>query len=71
MDFHKIIHDLSEAARQGHWPLFLGWLGALKYFSKDYNRYDLGDLGDTPGDNILPKEILSSLSSRREIPGRL
>lgn len=71
MDFHKVAHDICNATGHWHLPLFVGFIGSMKQTFKIKAHDDLGDLGDAPGDNILPKEILISLSSRREIPSRL
>ncbi|MCX5704175.1 MAG: hypothetical protein NT066_06785 [Candidatus Omnitrophica bacterium] len=47
-----------------HLPMFVGLIGTLK-IHKENLKETLGDLGEVTGDNILPKEILISLSSRR------
>lgn len=70
MDLHRLAHDIFHTSRQTNVPFFIGLIGSLRFTFKNKDKNDLGDLGDAPGDNILPKEILISLSSRREIPGR-
>lgn len=66
MDLHKLIHHVDEIIRGGylHFSLFAGLFGAIKGSTPDF-KDQTGDLGETPGDNFLPKEILISLSSRR------
>lgn len=71
MDLQKLAHDIFGASGQTHLPFFLGLIAPLKMAFKMKSKDDLGDLGDVPGDNIPPKQILISLSSRREISGRL
>jgi len=63
MDINKIAHEAFETARVWHFPLLLGLVCSIRVMPKD--QYNQGDLGDVPGDNILPKNILISLSSRR------
>ena len=70
MDIHKLAHDIFHASRQTNVPFFIALFGSMKLSFKHKRSNDLGDLGETPGDNILPKEILIALSSRREIPSR-
>ena len=70
MDLHRLAHDIFHASRQTQVPFLIGLVGSIKLSFKSNRKDDLGDLGDTPRDSILPKEILISLSSRREIPGR-
>lgn len=44
------------------------WLVFCKralYFLRGISVYNICDLGEAPGDNIIPREILISLSSRR------
>lgn len=47
-----------------HLPLFVGLIGIIKSRRENFKE-TLSDLGEVTGDNILPKEILISLSSRR------
>jgi len=63
MDIHKLANDASEAAK--HLPLFIGLISSIRIAPKVRTEITNSDLGDVPGDNILPKEILISLSSRR------
>ncbi len=65
MDIHKLAHDASEAAK--HLPLFLGLISSIRITPKRKTEITDGDLGDVPGDNILPLEISNSLISRRSL----
>lgn len=65
MDFHKITHDICEVAKHWHLPVFVGLIGSVKVIPKINGQGVISGLGEIPGDNILPKEILISLSSRR------
>ncbi|RJP29187.1 MAG: hypothetical protein C4533_05150 [Candidatus Omnitrophota bacterium] len=65
MDIHKLIHDTCEATK--HLPFLIGLAGSIRIMPKQNSREQIGDLGDVPGDNILPKEILNSLISRRSL----
>ncbi len=67
MDLHKLIHDVCEATKHGHLPLLAGFIGSIRLHNKMEAKDIIGDLGDVPGDNILPKEILNSLISRRSL----
>lgn len=67
MDIHKLIHDGCEAAKHLHFPMLLGLAGSIRIMPKQKSPEQIGDLGDVPGDNILPKEILNSLISRRSL----
>ena len=67
MDLHKLIHDTCEATRHWHFPLLIGLAGSIRIMPKQNSHQQIGDLGDVPGDNILPKEILNSLISRRSL----
>ena len=71
MGQQKIIYDICEASRQWHLPIFAGFLGLLNTYSRETPQSGFNGLGDVPGDNILSKEILVSLSSRRRPRGRL
>ncbi|MDP2941052.1 MAG: hypothetical protein Q8N85_02195 [Candidatus Omnitrophota bacterium] len=70
MDIHKLAQDVYEAGKHWHLPLFFSLLGSVGFPSKMGIRDKNSDLGDAPGDNILPSEILISLSSRKG-PGSL
>lgn len=63
MDIHKLAHDASEAAK--HLPLFIGLISSIRITPKMRTEITDSDLGEVPGDNILPINILNSLSSRR------
>lgn len=65
MDIHKLFHDSCEAARHWHFPLFSVLFGYIRIMSEQNSHDQVNDLEDAVGDNILPKEILISLSSRR------
>ncbi len=65
MDMHKIAHDLCETTRHCHFPLIAGLIGYIRITPKKRIKEIIGDLGEVPGDNILPSEILISISSRR------
>lgn len=67
MDLHKLAHDAYEATKHWHMPLLFGLVGSIKLHNKTEAKDIIGDLGDAPGDNILPKEILNSLISRRSL----
>lgn len=67
MDLHKLVHDACEASKHWHLPILFGLIGHVRLHSGVENKYEIGDLGDAPGDNILPKEILNSLISRRSL----
>lgn len=61
MELQKIISGIAESVKHWQLPLFAGLTS-----SEDNNS----GLGEIAGDNILPREILISLSSRRELRGR-
>lgn len=65
MDMHKLTHEICEAARHWHLPLFAGLIASVWAAPKKDKQENISDLGEVPGDNILPSEILFSLSSRR------
>lgn len=65
MELNKLSHDIYEAVKHWHIPLLFGIIGSVKISRKVTKQEDNCGLGDTPGDNILPKEILNSLISRR------
>jgi hypothetical protein len=67
MDIHKLIHEACGASGHWHLPLFVGLIGSIKLHTKIGSKDDYGDLGEAPGDNILPKAILNSLISRRSL----
>ncbi|MCX5697034.1 MAG: hypothetical protein NTU54_03545 [Candidatus Omnitrophica bacterium] len=65
MDLHKIAHDIYEASKHWHLTLFAGLIDSIRLHSKVEERDRISGLGEVIGDNILQKEILISLSSRR------
>lgn len=65
MDIHKLTHDICEATRHWHLPLLIGFIGYIRVRSKKDSQDCISDLGEAPGDNILPSDILFSISSRR------
>ncbi|MCM8797303.1 MAG: hypothetical protein NC923_05450 [Candidatus Omnitrophica bacterium] len=67
MDLQKLAHDAYEASKHWHLPILFGLVGHIRLHSKMEDKDIIGDLGDAPGDNILPKEILNSLISRRSL----
>jgi len=67
MDLHKITHEIYEAAKHWHLPFLVGVFGSIRVNHRINLQSNISDLGGIPGDNILPKEILISLSSRRSL----
>lgn len=67
MDLHRLVHDACEASKHWHLPILFGLVGHIKLHSRVENKREIGDLGETPGDNVLPREILDSLISRRSL----
>ena len=67
MDLHKLVHEACEVSRHWHLPLLAGFASSIKFRSKMKAEDLYSDLGDVPGDNILPKAILNSLISRRSL----
>ena len=70
MDIHKLIHEACGATRHWHFPLLVGLIGFIKIIPKADSHERISDLGDVPGDNILPSQILISISSRRGLEAR-
>ncbi len=64
MDLHKLAHDACEATKYWYMPLLAGLIGYIRIIKE---KDKISDLGDVPGDNILSKEILNSLISRRSL----
>jgi hypothetical protein len=64
MDFHKLPHDLADVILNGHFPFSFLLFGLFK-ISKLKHKDEISELGDVPGDNVLPKNILISLPSRK------
>lgn len=65
MDLHTLAHDIHLVLNKGgHLPLFVGLFAIIRNHHSDL-KDKLSDLGEVTGDNVLPKEILISLSSRR------
>ena len=58
MDIHKIAQELHDALKLPGLSLLTGFITLIKSNKKEK------DLEDIPGDNILPDEILISLSYR-------
>jgi hypothetical protein len=67
MDMHKTFHDLCQAGEHFNLPLIVGMIGSVRFNGKIKTEDKFGDLGDVPGDNVLPKKILNSLISRRSL----
>ena len=67
MDLHKLAHDVCEVAKHWHLPVFVGLISSVKVIPKINGQGVISDLGEVPGDNVLPKEILNSLISRRSL----
>lgn len=65
MDIHKISHEICEVAKHGHLPLLASLIGTFRISRKAFKQEENSDLEEVTGDNILPNEILISLSSRR------
>jgi len=65
MDLSRLIHQIGDILKEGNWhlPLFVGYLGAMKNHGSVVEEKAV-DLGNVPGDNILPKEILVSFNNR-------
>ena len=68
MDLYKLAQHIGEILQDGHWhlPLFAGLLGAIKNHNSVVDE-KTGGLGNVPGDNILPKEILISFCARKKL----
>lgn len=61
MEILKITHELYEASKHWHLPLLVGGIGLIK---SSYSPVLSGKVGEeVPGDNFLPREVLSALSS--------
>lgn len=62
MDLHKLAHHMKEIFNDGHLhlPLFAVLFGIIRNHKPDLVE-KTGCLGDMPGDNILPKNILTSI----------
>jgi len=65
MDLHKLFHEVAEACKSGHFLVLAGMLGIFKLTSGFKQMDKSCGLSDAVGDNILPKNILISLSSRK------
>lgn len=65
MDLHRLTHGIYEALKHWHIPVFVSFLTSITPKAKAKRQAKMSDLGDVPGDNILPNEILFSISSRR------
>lgn len=70
MELQKIISGIAESVKHWQLPLFAGLSSVVKLKRKEGPEDNNSGLGETAGDNILPREILISLSSRRELRGR-
>lgn len=67
MDIHKITHEVLEATKHYHLPIWMGLIGYIKLKPKINLNEENSGLGDVPGDNILPSKILFSILSRRSL----
>lgn len=67
MDMQKLSHGLCEVTKHWHLPVLIGLIDFNKLTSR--TNINIGGPGDEMGDNILPKEILISLSSRKDSRG--
>ena len=67
MYLNKLAHDVCEAGRHWHLPFLVGMISSIRIMPKTDSHSEISDLGDVPGDNVLPKEILNSLISRRSL----
>lgn len=65
MEIQKLIHEACGSSGHWHLPLLAGLIGLIKLHSKIGFKDDYGDLGEAPGDNILPKAILNSMILRK------
>ena len=65
MELIKFIHQTIEVVRSSDASFLAGFIGAIKLLHATGNDETQSGLGEAPGDNILPNEILLSLSSRR------
>jgi len=70
MELQKIISGIAENIKHWQLPLFAGLTNVANLKRKEGLEDNDSGLGEIAGDNILPKEILISLSSRRELRGR-
>lgn len=64
MDINKITHDILEVTKHPHLPILAGLIGYIHITPKMGAKVDSSGLGEVTGDNILPKDILISLSRR-------
>ncbi len=67
MYLNKLAQDVCEASKHWYLPFLIGMVSYIRIIPKSDSRSEIGDLGDVPGDNILPKAILNSLISRRSL----
>ena len=70
MELTKILQDVYEASKHWHFSLVAGLISSFKTHSGVEAKDKISDLGDVPGDNILPSQILISISSRRGLEAR-
>ena len=63
MEIHKMTHEAYEVIK--HLSFLTFFFGSIRITPKRSINEQNSDLGEVPGDNILPKEILISLSSHR------
>ena len=66
LELTKFLHHAIEVVRNSDASFLAGFIGAIKLLHATGNDETQSGLGEAPGDNILPNEILLSLSSRRE-----
>ena len=65
MDIHRLVQEACETAKHWHLPLLVGFVSFIKIVPDVSQEAEVSELGEVPGDNILPNDILTSLSSRR------
>ena len=65
MDIHRLVQEACETVKHWHLPLLVGLVSFIKIVPDVSKEAKVSELGEVPGDNILPNDILTSLSSRR------
>lgn len=65
MELHKLLQEAYETSKHWHFPVFAGLIAHLRLGREQRIHMKNSGLGEIPGDNIPPKEILDSLSFRR------
>lgn len=51
MELHKLTHEIYEATRHWHLPLFLGLVSSFKLHHRA-PKDNIGDFDEAPGDNF-------------------